>query len=127
MWTEYNGILGVGCLSMLVLAILWFILERRLGRHGWKYRGAVSTAVAALIVAGTWFVDDVPWIWLIPQVTILLWLATLILMMTSVVSAWCIKKNDRWPLVTVGLLSLGCNACSFLVFLWMATVSPAGV
>lgn len=127
MWTGYNGIFAVGCLGLVVLSVVWFLLEKRSDRRAWKWGGALSTAVSAVIVAGTWRADSLPWIWMIPQLTMLLWLATFVWMVIGVVSACCVKGGDRWPLLSVALVSLAFNGCSFLVFLWMATVSPAGV
>lgn len=127
MWTGYNGIFAVGCLGMVVLSVVWFLLERRSGRRAWKCGGALSTAVAAVIVAGTRWADSLPWIWMIPQFTMLLWLATFVLMAIGVVTACCLKGSDRRPLLIVSLVSLALNGCSFLAFLWMATVSAGGV
>lgn len=64
---------------------------------------------------------------MIPQFTMLLWLATFVLMAIGVVTACCLKGSDRRPLLIVSLVSLALNGCSFLAFLWMATVSAGGV
>lgn len=127
MWPEYAKIFSIASIGMAVLTLVWFFFESRLPRYKIKYLGVGGTALAAVIVAGVWLFEAFPWIWVIPQLAMLLWLMTFVLMGVGVALAFRFKGGDRWLLVIVGLLAMGMNAFSLLAFLWMAIMSPGGV
>lgn len=124
---DYDTIFGASCFALAMLSMVWLLLERRSSLDEFKYYGSSGTALAAVILAGTWLPAYLPWIWMIPQLSMPLWLLSLVLMGFGVNSVFRQHGNKKRWLVSVGFLSLGINAVAILTFLVMATISAGGV
>ena len=104
-----------------------------LGRNGnpgaimGGYRARIGAAMAAVVVGGTWQVEQFPWVWMINPITMQVWLASFALILVGTILAFSQPRSVRWLLAGCGALCLALNAAALMVFLWAATVSGGGV
>lgn len=124
---ETIEIFAVVCVGMAVLATIWLLLALA-GSLKWSnYVGVGGAAVAAIIVAGIWFIEYLPWIWMSPQLAMMSWLSSFVLIGIGGIFAFGERGAWKWSTAIVAFLALAFNACALLVFLWIATVSAGGV
>lgn len=85
--------------------------------------GGLGAGVAALGTAGA--LNPVPGI--TAKEIVLLWLASLGMIITAIVLVSQSPSRSRWVFVACGVVCLMLNVWAIAILLWIATVSPGGV
>jgi hypothetical protein len=111
----------------LVATVVWTFLVLRANGRNRVSLGLAGAWAATLVLAALWQAEAIPWSWGFLQGVLLVWLGAVIFVVMGAVSMWGEKRPLRLPLVCCAVVSVAVNAAAFLHFLWIATVSPAGV
>ena len=127
MWTDNSAFFGISCIALGILSVAWFFLRGKKPRAWSNVLGAVGAIVASVIVGGIWLAELVPWVWMVHQLTMKLWILSFVFLGIGVAFAFRRDNALRWRNGLIGLTCLLLNAFSISVFLWYATVSGGGV
>ncbi len=111
----------------IVASIVWSILQLSANQRNRPSLGLVGAWTATLVLAALWQADAVPWLWNFLQLVLLVWLSAIILLMITAAKTWSARQPLRLPLVSCAMISIVVNVAAGLHFLWIATVSSAGV
>ena len=118
-------IFRLSLVALVAVGAAWTVIQVRAG--GMRWWGLLGAALSAFVLLAASFPEPFAWFWVMPQLGIALWLGGTILLGVE------LSKARAGP-VPGGLAAVGCNvlalaisAGSFLVFLWIASVSAGGV
>ena len=111
----------------IVASVMWTFFMLRATQMNRRSLGLAGVWAATLVLAALWQAESVPWLWDFLQGVLLVWLSALILLVIAAATMWNQKQPLRLPLVSCALISIVVNIAAGLHFLWIATVSPAGV
>lgn len=111
----------------VVAASAWTILVLGIERRQRRFAGLIGAWAATGVLSALWQAEAVPWLWVLLQGVLLLWLGAIALLIAAAVSIWSIREPRRLPLLCCVVMSIFVNIAAGLQFLWLATVSPGGV
>ena len=111
----------------LIAACAWTILVITIDRRDQRFMGLIGAWTATLVLAAFWQADAVPWLWVVLQGILLVWLGALALLITDLVSIWRNREPCRRFLLWCAIPSIVVNVAAGLQFLWVATVSSGGI
>jgi hypothetical protein len=114
-------------IASIVVSVVWTVLLLKADHLSQRSLGLAGTWVANLVLASLWQSSAVPWLWDFLQLVLLIWLIAILFLVIAAASVWSAKQPSRLPLVCCALMSIVVNVAAGLHFLWIATVSPAGV
>ncbi len=110
-----------------VAALLWTLILLRANPLDRRSVGLPSAWAATLVLASLWQAAAVPWLGNFLQLLLLVWLIAITFLVIVVATTWSPKPPWRLLLFFCALISMVVNVAAGLHFLWIATVSPAGV
>jgi predicted neutral ceramidase superfamily lipid hydrolase len=114
----------------IVLIVNTFIWTFFVLRHNQQNRlslGLAGAWVATLVLAAFWQAEAIPWFWSFLQGILLVWLSAIILQVMAAATIWSETPLLYLPPFFCAVIGVIVNLTAFLHFLWIATVSPAGV
>jgi len=111
----------------IVASVVWTFFVLRANQQNRLSLGLAGAWAATLVLAALWQAEAIPWLWNFLQGVLLVWLSALILLVMAAATMWSEKQPLRLPLVSCAVISIVVNVAACLHFLWIATVSPAGV
>lgn len=112
--------------ASFVAACGWTILVLAIDQRNRRFVGLIGAWAATVVLAALWQAEAVPWLWVLLQGVLLVWLSAVALLIAAVASIWRVTEPGRSPLLFCAVLSLVVNVAAGLQFLWLATVSPGG-
>ena len=115
--------IAVAGLALVVAAWLAVRARRRVGRS----LGLVGALLSVPAVASVAWPELVPWAWTVPQLPVVLWLAALVLLGVGLLPRAGGGTRSPTAVRVCNALALLISGSAFLVFFWIATVSPGGV
>lgn len=111
----------------IVASVVWTFFVLRANQQSLRYLGLAGGWAATLVLAALWQAEAIPWLWNFLQAVLLVWLSALVLLVVAAAITWSEKQPLRLPLVSCAVISIVVNVVAGLHFLWIATVSSAGV
>lgn len=111
----------------IVASVMWTFFVQKTNRQSRLSLGLAGAWAATLVLAALWQADAIPWLWSFLQGVLLVWLSAIFLLVMAAATMWSGKQPLRLPLVSCAVISIVVNVAAGLHFLWIATVSPAGV
>ena len=114
-------------LAAALVALVWTLVVAKTARAHRSYLGVAGAWIAALVLTAHWQLDALPQLLHFIQLILLVWLASVGLVIVDACLAWS-KRPPRWRvLAALALLTIAIHVVAGLHFLWLATVSPGGV
>ncbi len=114
-------------LVAFVAAVVWTFFALRAKRLQQQWLGLAGVWAATLVLASLWQAEAVSWLRDFLQLVLLVWLSAIVFLVIAAAKTWSAKQLLWLPLVSIAVISVVVNAAAGLHFLWVATVSPAGV
>ncbi len=111
----------------IVASAVWTFFVLRANQRNRLSLGLVGAWAATLVLAALWQAEAIPWLWHFLQVVLLIWLSAIIVLVIAAATMWSEKQPLPLLLVSCAVISIVVNVAAGLHFLWIATVSPAGV
>lgn len=110
-----------------VASVVWTFFVLRTNQRKRLSPGLAGAWAATLVLAALWQAEAIPWLWHFLQVVLLVWLSALIVLVVAAATMWSEKQPLRLLVVSCAVISIVVNVAAGFHFLWIATVSPAGV
>ena len=117
MSSDFEYLFPIVCIGLVLVAVLWVILAMQFKGSGKRYIGIAGVIITAFIAAGIWAPALLPWVWSIPQITVKLWLTSVVVIGFSTGVAFSYPVPWKWPIIACGLICVGLNAWAGIVFL----------
>ncbi len=111
----------------IVASVVWTIFSLGANQRNRQSLGLAGAWAATLVLAAFWQADAVPWLWQLLQFVLLGWLSAIVVLVIAAANIWRERQPQWLPLVSFAAISICVNVAAGLHFLWIATVSPAGV
>ena len=114
-------------LASAFISLGWTLVVAKTARADRSHLGVAGAWIAALVLTAHWQLDALPQLLHFIQLILLVWLASVGLVIVDACLAWS-KRPPRWRvLAALALLTVAIHVVAGLHFLWLATVSPGGV
>ena len=114
-------------LASAFISLAWSLVVAKTARAHRSHLGVAGAWIAALVLTAHWQLDALPQLLHFIQLILLVWLASVGLVIVDACLAWS-KRPPRWRvLAALALLTVAIHVVAGLHFLWLATVSPGGV
>ncbi len=111
----------------IAASLVWTVVGVGASQRNRQSLGLTGAWAATLVLAALWQAKAIPWLWQFLQGVLLVWLSAIIVLAIAAATMWIEKQRRRWLLVACAVTSLVANIAGGLHFLWIATVSAAGV
>ena len=126
----YPLIFGISCVGLVTITIAWLALIIK-HKHSTfpQVLGPVGTLIASIPILGAWMPDVFQPLWIVVQLTCMVWLTSFVLIGLAVIFAFTLNAPKRvWiTAIICGGTGFMLNAIALLAFMWYATTSPGGV
>ena len=114
-------------LAAALVALVWTLVVAKTARAHRSHLGVAGAWMATLVLTAHWQLDALPQLLHFIQLILLVWLASVGLVIVDACLAWS-KRPPHWRvLAALALLTVAIHVVAGLHFLWLATVSPGGV
>ncbi len=111
----------------IVASVVWTFLLLKAKQLNRQSLGLAGAYVASLVLASLGQAEAFAWLWKFHQLMMFVWLIAIILLVAAAAATWSVRQPLRLPLVFCVVIIIVANVVAVLHFLWLATVSPAGV
>jgi len=111
----------------IVASVVWTFFALRANQRNRLSLGLAGVWAATLVLATLWQAEAIPWLWHFLQGVLLVWLSAIIVLVIAAAAMWNGKQPLRLVLVSCSVICIVINVAAGLHFLWIATVSSAGV